>query len=159
MFLNFFANLCQARAKLELREEATERDAMDVVELMRWSMIDTFIDEFGALDFHRSSHGSGMSSKNQVTTPFLFLWYYLIVKTTRRSTLWRLWNICSLCLEKVIFPFYLFFVCLKIQRRVSICAIDLRFTIIMTWFCHKFYFFMIFTHSSLVSSCFNLIFN
>lgn len=60
----------QARAKLELREEATEKDAIDVVELMRWSMIDTFIDEFGALDFHRSSHGSGSSSKNQVTTFF-----------------------------------------------------------------------------------------
>lgn len=73
--------MVQARAKLELREEASERDAMDVVELMRWSMIDTFIDEFGALDFHRSSHGSGMSTKNQVTTSFLFPWYYLIGKT------------------------------------------------------------------------------
>lgn len=85
-FLKYFTNLCQARAKLELREEASERDAMDVVELMRWSMIDTFIDEFGALDFHRSSHGSGMSTKNQVTTSFLFPWYYLIVKTTRIPT-------------------------------------------------------------------------
>lgn len=57
----------QARAKAELREEVTEKDAMDVVELMKWSMVDTFIDEFGALDFQRSTHGSGMSSKNQVS--------------------------------------------------------------------------------------------
>ncbi|XP_046658470.1 DNA helicase MCM8 [Homalodisca vitripennis] len=63
--LESLIRLTQARAKLELREEATEQDAVDVVELMRWSMVDTFIDEFGALDFHRSTHGSGMSTKNQ----------------------------------------------------------------------------------------------
>ncbi|XP_054257104.1 DNA helicase MCM8-like isoform X2 [Macrosteles quadrilineatus] len=63
--LESLIRLTQARAKAELREEATEQDAVDVVELMRWSMVDTFIDEFGALDFHRSIHGSGSSSKNQ----------------------------------------------------------------------------------------------
>lgn len=60
----------QARAKLELREEATGYDAIDVVELMRWSMVDTLSDEFGMLDFQRSEHGSGMSTKNQVNYLF-----------------------------------------------------------------------------------------
>ena len=63
----------QARAKLELREEATGYDAIDVVELMRWSMVDTFSDEFGMLDFQRSQHGSGMSTKNQVNYLFIYL--------------------------------------------------------------------------------------
>lgn len=39
---------------------------MDVVEIMRLSMIDTFSDEFGVVDFHRSQNGTGMSTKNQV---------------------------------------------------------------------------------------------
>uniref|UniRef100_A0A1B6E6T6 Uncharacterized protein n=2 Tax=Clastoptera arizonana TaxID=38151 RepID=A0A1B6E6T6_9HEMI len=63
--LESLVRLTQARAKLELREEASEFDAVDVVEIMRWSMVDTFSDEFGSLDFHRSQHGSGMSTKNQ----------------------------------------------------------------------------------------------
>ncbi|RZF44588.1 hypothetical protein LSTR_LSTR001346 [Laodelphax striatellus] len=32
---------------------------------MRWSMVDTFTTDIGGLDFQRSQHGSGMSSKNQ----------------------------------------------------------------------------------------------
>jgi DNA helicase MCM8 len=59
-------NSMQARAKLELREEATEDDARDVVELMKHSLLDTFCDELGALDFQRSQHGSGTSSRSQV---------------------------------------------------------------------------------------------
>ena len=51
----------QARARLELREEVTVDDALDVVEIMRTSMIDTASDEFGLLDFDRSQHGSGIS--------------------------------------------------------------------------------------------------
>ena len=58
--------LFQARAKLELREEATLSDAQEVIELINWSMIDTYSDESGTLDFQRSQHGSGISSRNQV---------------------------------------------------------------------------------------------
>ncbi|KAF2358047.1 MCM OB domain [Trinorchestia longiramus] len=56
----------KARAKCELREEATEADARDVVELMRHSMIDTYSDELGHLHFDRSSHASGSSNRGQV---------------------------------------------------------------------------------------------
>ncbi|XP_069669025.1 DNA helicase MCM8 [Periplaneta americana] len=63
--LESLIRLTEARAKLELREEATEKDAQDVVAIMKYSMADTLSDGFGGLDFQRSQHGSGMSSKNQ----------------------------------------------------------------------------------------------
>jgi len=55
--------LTEARAKLELREEATEQDALDVVEIMKSCMVDTIADNLGILDFSRSHMGSGMSSR------------------------------------------------------------------------------------------------
>lgn len=66
-FIFLFTSHFQARAKLELRKDATEQDARDVVELMKHSLLDTFSDELGALDFQRSQNGSGTSSKSQVT--------------------------------------------------------------------------------------------
>ncbi|KAK6639693.1 hypothetical protein RUM43_007968 [Polyplax serrata] len=56
----------EARAKLELREEATAADAEDVIQILRHSLLDMFADEYGDLDFTRSQNGSGMSGKNQV---------------------------------------------------------------------------------------------
>ena len=87
-FLTFllFSRLTEARAKMELREEATKEDAEEVinhdfkdggydelkggggfeggdlwqsqvVEIMRSSMIDTFSDDIGQLDFSRSTMG------------------------------------------------------------------------------------------------------
>ena len=38
----------------------------DVIEIMKTSMVDTFTDELGELDFTRSQNGSGMSKRNQV---------------------------------------------------------------------------------------------
>ncbi|KAF7273665.1 hypothetical protein GWI33_013612 [Rhynchophorus ferrugineus] len=58
--------LTQARAKTELREEATEQDALDVVEIMKHSIVDVFTNETGMLDVTRSQMGTGMSYKNQV---------------------------------------------------------------------------------------------
>ena len=55
--------MTEARAKLELREEATEQDALDVVEIMKSCMVDTIADNLGILDFSRSHMGSGMSSR------------------------------------------------------------------------------------------------
>ncbi|XP_060253592.1 DNA helicase MCM8 isoform X4 [Ovis aries] len=54
----------KARARLELREEATKEDAEDIVEIMKYSMLGTYSDEFGNLDFERSQHGSGMSNRS-----------------------------------------------------------------------------------------------
>ncbi|XP_018328891.1 DNA helicase MCM8 [Agrilus planipennis] len=62
--LESLLRLTQARAKLELREEATAEDAIDVVEIMRHSLIETFLDGSGNLDFTRSQFGTGMSSRN-----------------------------------------------------------------------------------------------
>ncbi|XP_038074651.1 DNA helicase MCM8-like [Patiria miniata] len=63
--LESLVRLTEARARLELREKAEQQDAEDVVELMKFSMIDTYSDEFGFLDFQRSQHGSGMSSRSK----------------------------------------------------------------------------------------------
>ena len=49
-----------------MREKASQQDAKDVVEIMKYSLLDTFSDDFGNLDFQRSQHGSGMSSRAQV---------------------------------------------------------------------------------------------
>ncbi|KAK7080663.1 DNA replication licensing factor mcm8 [Halocaridina rubra] len=64
--LESLIRLTEARARCELREEATEDDAKDVVEIMRFSMLDTYSDEFGLLDFQRSQHGSGSSNRSQM---------------------------------------------------------------------------------------------
>ena len=41
------------RAKLELREECSEQDALDVVEIMKSCMVDTVSDNIGIMDFSR----------------------------------------------------------------------------------------------------------
>ncbi|KAK3102993.1 hypothetical protein FSP39_015600 [Pinctada imbricata] len=63
--LESLIRLTEARARLELREEATKEDAEDIVEIMKYSMVDTYSDQFGSLDFLRSQHGSGMSGRSQ----------------------------------------------------------------------------------------------
>ncbi|XP_063040543.1 DNA helicase MCM8 [Engraulis encrasicolus] len=64
--LESLIRLTEARARLELRERATQEDAEDVVEIMKHSLTDTYSDEFGRLDFERSQLGSGMSNRSQV---------------------------------------------------------------------------------------------
>lgn len=63
--LESLIRLTQARARLEMREKASHQDAKDVVEIMKYSLLDTSSDDFGNLDFQRSQHGSGMSSRAQ----------------------------------------------------------------------------------------------
>ncbi|KAK7466622.1 hypothetical protein BaRGS_00037279, partial [Batillaria attramentaria] len=63
--LESLIRLTEARARLELREVATVQDAEEVVEIMKYSMLDVFTDQFGLLDFQRSQHGSGMSGRSQ----------------------------------------------------------------------------------------------
>ncbi|XP_013015464.1 DNA helicase MCM8 isoform X1 [Cavia porcellus] len=62
--LESLIRLTEARARMELREEATKEDAEDIVEIMKYSMLGTYSDEFGNLDFERSQHGSGMSHRS-----------------------------------------------------------------------------------------------
>lgn len=59
--------LLQARARADLREEATIQDANDVISLVKHSLMDTFSDEFGNIQLSRSINGSGVSSRNKVS--------------------------------------------------------------------------------------------
>ena len=58
----------EARARLELREVITTGMALDAVNLMRESMLDTLTDEFGDIDFGRN-HGT--SKKGVCLLPLL----------------------------------------------------------------------------------------
>ena len=63
--------LTEARARLELREVAGEQDALDVIELMKISMVDTFSDELGVVDFTRAGMASGALSDRAAAKKFL----------------------------------------------------------------------------------------
>ena len=64
--LESLMRLTEARARLELREEATAQDAKDVVEIVQSTFVDTFEDDLGVLDFSRAINGSGVSSRSKV---------------------------------------------------------------------------------------------
>ncbi len=63
--LESLVRLTEARARIELREEASAEDARDVVQILRASMADTLTDGVsGKVDFNRSlNSGSGMSTR------------------------------------------------------------------------------------------------
>ncbi|XP_041022952.1 probable DNA helicase MCM8 isoform X1 [Juglans microcarpa x Juglans regia] len=60
--LESLVRLAEARARLELREEITAQDALDVVEIMKESLYDKYVDEHGFVDFGRSG---GMSQQKE----------------------------------------------------------------------------------------------
>ncbi|KMZ58606.1 putative DNA replication licensing factor [Zostera marina] len=60
--LESLVRLAEARARLELRDEITTQDALDVVEIMRESLYDKYVDEHGFVDFGRSG---GMSRQKE----------------------------------------------------------------------------------------------
>ncbi|XP_032818836.1 DNA helicase MCM8 isoform X1 [Petromyzon marinus] len=62
--LESLIRLTEARARLELRENATKEDADDVIDIMKHSFSDTLSDELGTLHFERTQHGSGMSNRS-----------------------------------------------------------------------------------------------
>ncbi|KAJ2001090.1 DNA replication licensing factor mcm8 [Coemansia thaxteri] len=59
--LEALVRLAEARARAELREVVTGEDAEHVVEIMRYSLFQTFEDEEGVMDFGRSQMGTGIS--------------------------------------------------------------------------------------------------
>eukprot|EP01118_Nematostelium_gracile_P001084 TRINITY_DN1109_c0_g1_i1.p1 TRINITY_DN1109_c0_g1~~TRINITY_DN1109_c0_g1_i1.p1 ORF type:complete len:629 (+),score=144.99 TRINITY_DN1109_c0_g1_i1:341-2227(+) len=63
--LESLIRLAEARAKLELREQVTEEDAKDVIEIMKESLFDRFEDEKGNLDFRRASGMSKTKDANR----------------------------------------------------------------------------------------------
>ncbi|KAI6698199.1 hypothetical protein NL676_018318 [Syzygium grande] len=60
--LESLVRLAEARARVDLREEITVQDALDVVEIMKESLFDKYMDEHGFVDFGRSS---GMSQQKE----------------------------------------------------------------------------------------------
>lgn len=60
--LESLVRLAGARARVDLREEITEQDALDVVEIMKESLYDKYVDEHGFVDFGRSG---GMSQQKE----------------------------------------------------------------------------------------------
>ncbi|KOB69110.1 putative DNA-dependent DNA helicase and ATPase-like protein, partial [Operophtera brumata] len=60
------SDAANARARVDLREEATAKDANDVISLVKHSLIDTFSDEFGNIQLSRSINGSGVSSRSKL---------------------------------------------------------------------------------------------
>ncbi|KAJ2819957.1 DNA replication licensing factor mcm8, partial [Coemansia erecta] len=64
--LEAMVRLAEARARAELREEVTEGDADNVIEIMRCSLFQTYEDEEGAMDFSRSQMGTGVSGTSDV---------------------------------------------------------------------------------------------
>ena len=63
--LESLIRLSQARAKIELRTRVTKRDALEVIALMKETLVDMCTDEFGVVDFRRNS---GMSRSKKVKT-------------------------------------------------------------------------------------------
>jgi len=57
--LESLVRLTQARAKIEMRKECSKMDALQVIEIMKTSMVDYYSDEMGELDFSRCLNGTG----------------------------------------------------------------------------------------------------
>ncbi|CAK9164786.1 unnamed protein product [Ilex paraguariensis] len=60
--LESLVRLAEARARVDLREDITEQDALDVVGIMKESLYDKYVDEHGCVDFGRSG---GMSQQKE----------------------------------------------------------------------------------------------
>ncbi|KAH9621154.1 hypothetical protein KSS87_006341 [Heliosperma pusillum] len=60
--LESLVRLAEARARIDLREAITDQDALDVVEIMKESLYDKYVDEHGVIDFARSG---GMSQQKE----------------------------------------------------------------------------------------------
>ncbi|CAL4901187.1 unnamed protein product [Urochloa decumbens] len=60
--LESLVRLAEARARVDLREEVTAEDAKDVVEIMKESLYEKYVDENGYVDFTRSG---GMSQPKE----------------------------------------------------------------------------------------------
>lgn len=64
--LEALIRLTQARARIELATEANRQHAIDVISIIRYSLIDVFTSEDGTLELDRSINGSGISQATQV---------------------------------------------------------------------------------------------
>ncbi|GBG76109.1 hypothetical protein CBR_g21769 [Chara braunii] len=66
--LESLVRLAEARARIELREVVTKQDAVDVVEIMKESLLDKYVDEQGCVEVGRSG---GMSKQKEAKRSFV----------------------------------------------------------------------------------------
>ena len=64
--LEALIRLTQARARIELRAEATAHDAIDAVEIVKESMVDVAVNDDNQLDFARSASGMSQTKASKV---------------------------------------------------------------------------------------------
>eukprot|EP01132_Coremiostelium_polycephalum_P006645 gene6645-8222_t len=88
--LESLIRLAEARAKVELRETILREDAEDIIEIMKESLFDTFEDEYGNIDFRRSS---GMSKTNQAKKYISILMNHATKTGTKNFTRTEMFNL------------------------------------------------------------------
>ena len=64
--LESMIRLSEARARCDMREVVTKEDAQDIIEIMKFSLLDTYSDAVGDSHFGRSQMGTGMSRKDDM---------------------------------------------------------------------------------------------
>lgn len=64
--LEAMIRLTQARARVELCDEATVKHASDVIAIIRYSMVDVLSTDMGTIQVQRNVNGSGMSQTSQI---------------------------------------------------------------------------------------------
>ncbi|KAJ2225115.1 hypothetical protein IWW45_007952 [Coemansia sp. RSA 485] len=64
--LEALVRLAEARARAELRVVVSKEDAENVIEIMRYSLFQTYEDEDGFMDFGRSQMGTGVSNTSEL---------------------------------------------------------------------------------------------
>ncbi|XP_021865143.1 probable DNA helicase MCM8 isoform X2 [Spinacia oleracea] len=74
--LESLVRLAEARARVDLRDEITDQDALDAVEIMKESLYDKYVDEHGVIDFARSG---GMSQQKEAKRLKYMVWQIRLV--------------------------------------------------------------------------------
>ncbi|CAD7093672.1 unnamed protein product [Hermetia illucens] len=85
--LEALIRLNQARARAELSTTATHRHALDVLEIVRHSLVDVFSTDEGVLQVQRNINGCGMSQASQVKK---FLRFLQVRSNTSNKTVFEL---------------------------------------------------------------------
>lgn len=85
--LEALIRLTQARARAELSTTATHRHALDVLEIVRHSLVDVFSTDEGVLQVQRNINGCGMSQASQVKK---FLRFLQVRSNTSNKTVFEL---------------------------------------------------------------------
>eukprot|EP01105_Mastigella_eilhardi_P026003 TRINITY_DN7297_c0_g1_i1.p1 TRINITY_DN7297_c0_g1~~TRINITY_DN7297_c0_g1_i1.p1 ORF type:complete len:753 (-),score=192.85 TRINITY_DN7297_c0_g1_i1:67-2325(-) len=98
--LESLVRLTEARAKIELREEATAEDAQDAIDVMKASLLERGcgggddLDKAGFIDFRAASGGGGRISKARQVTTFVNVLNQVAKK--KRCSLFSYKDLCAI---------------------------------------------------------------